>query len=160
MVPQSNEYAHSCVSRQYSRHIHRHRELQGRWWTIFPGSGATLLTADMPKIRVPAHLTDLFLVAQCNCTKPRQADHLTRLLTHYRSIFSTKCENMCRISTVEHSVLLKENTGPIRQPLHWLSPKKRPRLNFKSGIFHKGLIKPPQGVWSSSIVLVQKEYRK
>ncbi|XP_067930954.1 calcium-activated chloride channel regulator 1-like [Watersipora subatra] len=82
------------------------------------GSGATLLTADMPKIRVPAHLTDLFLLAQCNCTKPRQADHLTRLLTHYRSIFSTKCENMCRISTVEHSVLLKENTGPIRQPLH------------------------------------------
>ena len=107
---------------------------------------------------VPDHLAELYETARNSCKDPQQARRLARLLTDYRTVFSTGDGDMGQTTLVEHGIPVEEGTRPIRQPPHRLGPEKEAEAERQvAELLEKGLIEPAGGAWSSPVVLVRKK---
>ncbi|XP_067944968.1 uncharacterized protein [Watersipora subatra] len=92
----------------------------------FSGPGPTLGGVEAtPGVKVPAHLKDLYMSAKKNCQRLDQLARLEQLLVHYQHIFSRGDKGVFHTSQLQHSILLKEGTRPIRQPPYLLGPEKK-----------------------------------
>ena len=68
-------------------------------------------------------------------------------LTKYGSVFSTGDDDMGKTLLIGHSILVKAETQPIRQPPHCLRPKKEAKAESQvQDLLTGGLIEPAGGV--------------
>ena len=115
-----------------------------RWMTyrLPPKSGPALGGVEvMLGVKVLAHLKDLDVSAEENCQRPDHLAQLEQLLVHYQHTFSMVDEGVGSTFEVEHSILLKEGTRPIRQPPNCLGPRKEAEAEQQvQELLNRGLI--------------------
>ena len=107
---------------------------------------------------VPDHLRDLYDHAVKTGLTLDQQLALRRLLHKYADVFSTGESDIGLTNLVKHSIPLKPNTAPIRQPPRRLGPEKDQEVARQvADLQRRGLIEPADGAWSSPVVLVRKK---
>ena len=125
---------------------------------VLPFKGGRLITRVEAKPWIPQHLQELYPVARPLCQNKEQARKLATLLIKYGPVFSTGKDDMGRTSLMEHSIPVKDETGPVHQPPHRLGLEKEAEAKRQvQDLLARGLIESDGGAWSLPIVLVKKD---